>query len=188
MTREEIMKSAGLIIIAGSETSATLLSGAFFYLLRNPGWYAKLQNEIVESFQDESEITFASLAQLKVLNAVIQETFRMYPPVPTTLPRLTSKAGAMVCGIFTPPNTSIGIAQWPAYRSAKNFRDPHVFAPERFLGDPKVWWRRKERRTAFLCRPKKLHRTGKSCYSKPTSVLHMCLTWRRILRWLKSEL
>lgn len=137
MTRREIMKTSGLIIIAGSETSATLLSGAFFYLLKNPDWYRKLQKEIVDSFQDESKMTFASLSHLKVLNAVVQETFRMYPPVPTTLPRRTAQAGAMVCGKFIPPNTSIGIAQWPAYRSSKNFKDPNLFAPERFLGDPK---------------------------------------------------
>jgi len=42
MTREEIMTTSGIMIIAGSETSATLLSGAFFYLLKNPDWYQKL--------------------------------------------------------------------------------------------------------------------------------------------------
>lgn len=137
MTRFEIMKTSALIIIAGSETSATLLSGAFFYLLKNPDWYSEVQKEIVDSFQDESEMTFASLNHLRILNAVIQEAFRMYPPVPTTLPRRTTESGAMVCGKFIPPNTSIGIAQWPAYRSSNNFKDPNVFAPERFLGDPK---------------------------------------------------
>jgi cytochrome P450 len=89
MTREEIIKTSGFLIIAGNETSATLLSGAFFYLLKNPDWYAKLQKEIVDSFDKESGMTLASLSQLKILHAVIQEAFRMYPPVPTTLPRLT---------------------------------------------------------------------------------------------------
>jgi cytochrome P450 len=135
MTRDEIIKTSGLLIIAGSETSATLLSGAFFYLLKNPDWYSRLQKEIVDIFDDESGMTFASLSQLKALNAVIQEAFRMYPPVPTTLPRLTTQAGAMVCGKYIPPNTSIGIAQWPAYRSSSNFRYPDLYAPERFLGD-----------------------------------------------------
>ncbi|KAF2108459.1 cytochrome P450 monooxygenase-like protein [Lophiotrema nucula] len=137
MTREEIMKTSGIVIIAGSETSATLLSGAFYYLLDNPDWHKRLQHEIVSAFRNESEMTFASLSQLKILNAVIQETFRMYPPVPTTLPRLTTQDGAMVCGKFIPPNVSVGIAQYPAYRSSHNFTDPDRFAPERFLGDPK---------------------------------------------------
>lgn len=137
MTREEITKNAGLIIMAGSETSATLLSGAFFHLLKNPDWYRKLREEIVNTFRNETEMTFALLSQLKVLNAVIQETFRMCPPVPTILPRLTSGAGAMVCGKLIPKNTSIGIAQWSAYRFLRNFRDPDLFAPERFLGDAK---------------------------------------------------
>lgn len=136
MTREEIMKTSSIIIIAGSETSATLLSGAVFYLLKNPIWMEKLQEEVRTTFKDESEMSFASLSQLKVLHAVIQETFRMYPPVPTTLPRLTNEEGAMVCGIFIPPNCSIGVPQYPAYRSSRNFKDANKFAPERYLGDP----------------------------------------------------
>ena len=131
------MNTSGIIIIAGSETSATLLSGAVYYLLKNPEWMKKLQQEVRTTFREESEMSFASLSQLKILHAVIQETFRMYPPVPTTLPRLTSKEGAMVCGTFIPPNCSVGVAQYPAYRSSRNFKDPNTYAPERFLGDPK---------------------------------------------------
>jgi len=80
-------------------------------------------------------MTFAALSQLKILNAIIQETFRMYPPVPTTLPRLTTQDGAIVCGTFIAPKVSIGVAQYPAYRSSMNFKDPNHYAPERFLGD-----------------------------------------------------
>ncbi|OCL05893.1 cytochrome P450 monooxygenase-like protein [Glonium stellatum] len=137
MTRPEIMKTSGTIIVAGSETSATLLSGAVFYLLQNPTWMQKLQLEIRTGFRDESEMTFAVLSQLKCLNAIIQETFRLYPPVPTTLPRRTTKEGAIVNGIFIPAGVSVGVAQYPAYHSSRNFTDPEQFAPERFLGHPK---------------------------------------------------
>jgi len=129
------MKTSGIMIIAGSETSATLLSGAFFYLLKNPEWYRKLQEELLNNYTDESQMTFAALSQLKILNAIIQETFRMYPPVPTTLPRLTTQDGAIVCGTFIAPKVSIGIAQYPAYRSSLNFKNPDRYAPERFLED-----------------------------------------------------
>ncbi|KAF2822613.1 cytochrome P450 [Ophiobolus disseminans] len=137
MTKDEITKTMNIIIIAGSETSATLLSGAFFYLLTNPTWYTALQTELLTIFPNESSMTFMALGDLKILNAIIQETFRMYPPVPTILPRLTSSTGATVCGKFIPPGTSIGIAQWPAYRSSLNFTDPDAFAPERWLGHAK---------------------------------------------------
>ncbi|KAF2685242.1 cytochrome P450 monooxygenase-like protein [Lentithecium fluviatile CBS 122367] len=135
MTRDEIMKTMGVLIIAGSETSATLLSGAVFYLLKNRRWLQKLQQELRETFSDESEMTFASLSQLRVMQAVIMETFRMYPPVPTMLPRRTGDQGAMVADSFIPPNVTVGIAQYAAYRSRTNFKDPDKFAPQRFLDD-----------------------------------------------------
>ena len=137
MTHEEIIKTSSLMIIAGSETSSSLLSGAVFLLAKNPEWLEKVYDELREAFKNENEMNFASLSQLKVLQAVLQETFRMYPPVPTALSRCTNHNGAVVCGIHIPPNTRIGIPQYPAYRSSRNFKDPDTYAPERFLGDPK---------------------------------------------------
>ncbi|PSN64858.1 benzoate 4-monooxygenase cytochrome P450 [Corynespora cassiicola Philippines] len=136
MTRPEIMSLSRILITAGSETSASLLSGAIYYLLQSPEWMSKLQSEIRDSFKEESDMTFTSLRQAKVLNAVIQETFRMYPPVPGPLLRLVQKEGAVVCGKYFPAGCSIGVPQHSAYRSPRNFKYPDIFAPQRFLDDP----------------------------------------------------
>jgi cytochrome P450 len=135
MTHDEIKETSGSIIIAGSETSATLLSGAIYYLLKNPVWMSKLQNEVRSSFVNKSQITFSSTSQMTIMNAVIHETFRIYPPVPVALPRLTPKDGAVVAGAYIPPYTRIGIPQYAAYHSSRNFANPDKYAPERFLGD-----------------------------------------------------
>jgi cytochrome P450 len=137
MSDEEIKETSGLIILAGSETSATVLSGAMYHLLQNPSWMTKLQDEVRTAFKTESELTFTSTSQLKILNAVINETFRVYPPIPGSLPRVSPKEGATVAGAYIPPGTKIGIPQYAAYRSSRNFTDPDTFAPERFLGDEK---------------------------------------------------
>jgi cytochrome P450 len=50
---------------------------------------------------------------------------------------MTPNAGAMICGRFAPPGTTVGVAPWPAYRSQLNFRDPDEFVPERLLGHPR---------------------------------------------------
>jgi len=105
--REGIVKASGLIIIAGNETFATLLSGAFFYVLPNPDWYREVQKEIIDTFQDEPGMTFSSRSQLNVFNAVILESCQKYPPVPATLPRLTSQAGVVVCGRYIPPTRAL---------------------------------------------------------------------------------
>ena len=136
MTREEIIRTSGVLIIAGSETSATLLSGAIYYLLSNPTWLHKAREELDNAFKTESEISFGPLGQLKILNAILTETFRMYPPVPVLLPRATIKEDAMVCGTFIPKGTTIGIPMFAASRSSHNFKHPEVFAPQRHLGDP----------------------------------------------------
>ncbi|KAL5472424.1 hypothetical protein PMIN07_000870 [Paraphaeosphaeria minitans] len=97
MTRGEMMSTSGVLIVAGSETSATLLSGAIYYLVSNPTWLEKVRQELKGSFKTEEEMTFASLGQLKVLNAVLTETFRMYPPVPVLLPRATVEEDEIMC-------------------------------------------------------------------------------------------
>ncbi|KAF2626333.1 cytochrome P450 monooxygenase-like protein [Macroventuria anomochaeta] len=129
--------TSGLLIIAGSETSATCLSGAVYYLLKNPTWITCLLSELRSAFKNESEMSFQSLSHLKVLQAVIQESLRMYPPLPVDMPRMTPPEGATVCGAYIPPHTSISIPHYPAYHSHLNFKDPDTFAPERWLGDEK---------------------------------------------------
>lgn len=51
-------------IIAGSETTATLLTGAVFLLLKNPEALQKLKDEIRSAFQSEDQINFSSVEQL----------------------------------------------------------------------------------------------------------------------------
>lgn len=136
MSRDEIIRTSGVLIVAGSETSATTLSGAVYYLLSNPTWLHKVREELDDAFKTESDITFAPLGQLKVLNAVLTESLRLYPPVPVCLPRATVNEGTMVCGRFIPKGTSIGVTSYAASRSSHNFRHPQVFAPQRYLGDP----------------------------------------------------
>lgn len=133
MTRAEIVKTNSTVIMAGSETSATLLSGATFLLLKNKPWLVRLQNEVRSL--SASDLTFTSLGKLKVLNAIVQETFRIYPPVPTILPRRTPKEGAIIDGTWISGDISVGIAQYPANMSSRNFTNADKFAPERWLGD-----------------------------------------------------
>jgi cytochrome P450 len=106
MSRREIMKTSSTLIIAGSETTATLLSGATFHLLKSPSALEKLTEEIRTTFPDAAELTFATLAHLPYLNACLQEALRIYPPVAGTLARRTQAGGAIINGQFIPENVS----------------------------------------------------------------------------------
>lgn len=106
MTREEIMKNSGTIILAGSETTATLLSGVTFYLLKNPSAMSKLTKELRITFPDPADMTIVKLSGLPYLNACLQEALRIYPPAPGMLPRRTLSGGAMINGYYIPENIS----------------------------------------------------------------------------------
>jgi cytochrome P450 len=92
---------AQTLVIAGSETTATLLCGLTYYLCRTPEVYEKLKDEVRGRFKSTDEIT-SHTATFPYLTAVINETFRIYPPVPIAMPRITPKGGAMVAGVFVP--------------------------------------------------------------------------------------
>ncbi|ENH66031.1 Isotrichodermin C-15 hydroxylase [Fusarium oxysporum f. sp. cubense race 1] len=135
MTTGEIVENSAILIVAGSETTATLLSGTTYYLLTHPDVYDKVVQEIRSAFQSEDEITILRLNQLQYMLAVFTEAFRMYPPVPTHLPRMSPAGGEFIGGYWIPEGTSVSVPQWSAYRSKVNFRDPDVFVPERWLDD-----------------------------------------------------
>ncbi|RDW82598.1 hypothetical protein BP6252_03710 [Coleophoma cylindrospora] len=135
-TMRELEVTAGTLVIAGSETSASLLGGLTFHLLKNPDKLANLTAEIRSSFSSESDINMTSVNSLKYALAVVDEAMRIFPPVPGTLYRVTNAGGNMIAGRYVPPNTDVGVAHWATYHSPDNFKDPYKFVPERWLGDP----------------------------------------------------
>jgi cytochrome P450 len=98
MSYVELEANSEILIIAGGETTATALSGATYYLLKTPRVMEKLVREVRGKFSGEAEINSTTVGQLKYLQAVIEETLRMYPPAPINLNRITPPQGAMVCG------------------------------------------------------------------------------------------
>ena len=112
MTEAELKANCGVLVIAGSETSATLLSGLIFHLLKTPQALQKLQEEIRGSFQSTSDMTFLAEVKLPYMQACIEEALRIYPPVPTAMPRRTPPEGFVIDGQFIPgsvrlPGTSL---------------------------------------------------------------------------------
>jgi cytochrome P450 len=95
-------ENSNTLIVAGSETTASALSGATYLLATNPAVLEKLNNEVRCAFTTEDEIDLVSTGQLKYLSAVLEETLRAYPPVPTALPRVTPPGGQQILGQWVP--------------------------------------------------------------------------------------
>lgn len=106
ITDWELAAHSNALIVAGSETSATTLSGMHYYLLTNPDIYAKLKKEVRSTFRSPGEITAKAAEKLPYLTACIEETFRAYPPIPIAMPRVTPKGGCSIAGHHVPGGVS----------------------------------------------------------------------------------
>lgn len=170
----EIVLNGALFIVAGSETTANLLSGLIARLLWNPDKYEKLVTEIRASFGKEDDITYDSTSKLIYLNACLEEGLRIHPPVPTGLLRTVPKGGDYIDGSFVPGGTSVAVSSWAASHNPVNFKDCDKFIPERFI-DP-IWAETDNKRgyQPFSLGPR-------GCIGKNLSYMEMRLILTRVL-------
>ncbi|KAJ6543634.1 cytochrome P450 [Mycena vulgaris] len=136
-----VVSNAVLAIIAGSDTSATVLSNTLFFLLSHPESYKRLQLEIDEAFPvgTKEPTDAATLSSLPYLNAVIKESLRLLPPVATSLqraPTVGSGSKFLANGFIIPEGTSVNIPPYAIHHDPHYFSpDPERFMPERWLAD-----------------------------------------------------
>lgn len=135
LSRAEMISNSITIMTAGSETTATLLSGLTYLILQHPHIYNQLVSEIRERFDSPEEITFDALTKLDYTIAVIQEALRFYPPAPTGFPREVPEGGDTVSGYHVPGGATVYVSQHASNHSTRNWTDPDVFAPERWFGE-----------------------------------------------------
>ncbi|KAI5196097.1 hypothetical protein AUEXF2481DRAFT_82887 [Aureobasidium subglaciale EXF-2481] len=134
MSRQMMYSNADLLMIAGTETTATMLSGLTYNLLRNPGPMKRLTAEIRDRFATVEDITIDELPRLPYLTACIQEGLRTYPSVAEGVRRKTNPTtGTEICGHWIPPNVGVSVPHYAAYHSPLNFVDSDDFIPERWL-------------------------------------------------------
>lgn len=129
----EMETNAWSLVIAGSETTATLLDGAIYYLLTNPAMMLKLTTEIRSKFKSETEIRSVAVSSMPYLMAVLNESLRMYPPAPFGLSRVVAPGGATIGGVYLPAGSKVSVSHYAVFHSETNFADPDSFVPERWL-------------------------------------------------------
>ncbi|KAL4765868.1 cytochrome P450 [Aspergillus foveolatus] len=147
------------ILLAGRDTTAATLSFCLFELARNPEVTAKLREEIASRLglgASAQKPSYTDLKEMKYLNAVLNESMRLYPVVPfnvrfslkdTTLPRGGGPDGlapvAVRAGTRVVYSTMIMQRSPENYDppSAPNYLDPAQWNPERWLSgwQPKPW-------------------------------------------------
>lgn len=136
-TDKELLAESILLLVAGSDTSATTIAASIFYLLRHPSVLQTLRKELHQSFGGLNEINYAGtqLANLPYLRACIDEALRLNPPVGSVLGRMVTEPGINVDGVYYPPGVEIGVAPFALHHNAEYFPDPYTFRPERWIVD-----------------------------------------------------
>lgn len=130
----EIEETVRILVVAGSETTATALSGIMGNLLRHPESMRQLTEEIRHSFRHASEICAERVTNLTHLGAVIEEGIRLCTPVALGMPRIVPAGGAEVSGHWLPGGTFVSASGYSSNRSKLNFPDsPSTFDPSRWL-------------------------------------------------------
>ena len=76
MSQGELEANAEVFVAAGSETTASLLSGLTYYLCTNPHILGKVTAEIRNAFNEDCKMTFRSISKLEYLSATINEGLR----------------------------------------------------------------------------------------------------------------
>jgi len=80
---EIVANDADLITVAGSDTSKTVLSSLFYYLLCNREKLDKLREEVDRFYPPGESLSSKHFQEMSYLDACINETLRLAPPVPS---------------------------------------------------------------------------------------------------------
>jgi cytochrome P450 len=139
LSDEELQTNSEIIVIAGSETTATLLAGVTYWLLQTPHAMKRVTSEVRQAFDSEEQIDFVNAtARLPYMLACLDEALRIYPPLPTGQQRVTQEPVTDISGVLIPAGCYVSVHHSASYRSSHNFHEPMTFAPERWLPDAPV--------------------------------------------------
>jgi cytochrome P450 len=111
------------LIFAGSGTTANTMTFLSWAVVSRPQLRVSLEEEVATLRHDFND---ADLEQLPLLNAVINETLRLYCAVPGSLPRVVPEGGATLDGYFVPPGTTVSTQAYTMHRDENLWPNAHV--------------------------------------------------------------
>jgi len=129
------------ILIAGRDTTASTLTFVVFLLSLHPEVFDRLRTEVLEVVGPMEQPTYESIRNMKYLRAVLNETLRLYPPVPinsraSIKPTILPEGGKDGKPVYVPPGTFISFSPITMHRRKDLWGpDADEFDPDRFIDD-----------------------------------------------------
>ncbi|KAF2121809.1 cytochrome P450 52A12 [Lophiotrema nucula] len=138
------------ILLAGRDTTASLLGFVFMFFDKHPEVYSRLRKIILEEFgtyENPREITFSKLKACNYLQWILNETLRLYPVVPldgrralvdTTLPTGGGPDGTSP--VYVRKGEQVDYSVYVMHRRKDLWgEDADDFRPERWDGRRSGW-------------------------------------------------
>ncbi len=130
LSRDAIRNEAAVIFMAGHETTANTLAWAWYLLSQSPRVAQKLHEELDQVLQGRTP-EFKDVANLPYTKAVIEESLRLYPPVPILARE--AMEDTEISGKPIPKKSLVLVVPWLMHRNPELWDNPDAFSPERFL-------------------------------------------------------
>ena len=129
---------------AGSETAKVTLTYLQWELSRRPNLQAALREELLTlnppftfttNHEPRCSLDSTGLDTLPLLEAILKETLRLYPPTPSLLTRIVPPDGTTIDGYKIPAGVVLGTSGFIMHMNEDVFPDASSFKPERWLVD-----------------------------------------------------
>lgn len=134
MSTQQLIDEIKILFIAGHETTANALTFTFHLLANHPEIQQKILDEILE-IESQTDDVVEQLQKMSFINAVINESMRLYPPAWIT-DRVNIEDDSLL-GYNIRAKTLIGISFYELHRNPKYWINPEEFNPDRFMGEQK---------------------------------------------------
>ena len=117
---------------AGIETTMLTIEWAMAEVLRNPTLVKNARLELDSVVGLNHLVQESDIPQLKYIQAIVKETFRLHPTLPLLIPHQSIRA-SKAFGYDIPAKTRLFTNVWAIGRDPTVWEKPLEFVPERFL-------------------------------------------------------
>ncbi|XP_051010034.1 sterol 26-hydroxylase, mitochondrial [Acomys russatus] len=132
LSPEEAIGTFPELLLAGVDTTSNTMTWALYHLSKNKEIQEALHKEVTGVVPFGKVPQNKDFAHMPLLKAVIKETLRLYPVVPTNSRIITEKE-TEVGGFLFPKNTQFVLCHYVVSRDPSVFPEPESFQPHRWL-------------------------------------------------------